>query len=197
MNPRIETLRGEDLRRHIDDAARLRIEVFRDYPYLYDGDMDYERTYLAALAASPGGMLAVAFDGATVVGAATGAPLVDQVPEIIEPFRARGDDVSDIFYFGESVLRRSHRGRGIGIRFFDIREAQARRLGLKMTVFCAVVRPEGHPLRPADHVPLDQFWRNRGYVPLENYRCVMSWREVGDDLETPKSMQFWQRRLEA
>jgi GNAT superfamily N-acetyltransferase len=197
MNPRVETLRGEDLRRHIDDVARLRIEVFRDYPYLYDGDMDYERAYLAALVASPGGIVAVAFDGATIVGAATGSPLVDQVPEIIEPFRARGDDVSDIFYFGESVLRRSFRGRGIGVRFFDIREAQARLLGLKMTVFCSVVRPDGHPSCPEDHVPLDQFWRNRGYVPLENHRCVMSWREVGGDLETPKSMQFWQRRLEA
>jgi len=83
MNPRIEALRGEDLRRHIDDVARLRIEVFRDYPYLYDGDADYERTYLAALAASRGGIVAVAFDGATVVGAAPGAPLVDQVPGII------------------------------------------------------------------------------------------------------------------
>jgi GNAT superfamily N-acetyltransferase len=197
MRLRIEALGGTDLRRYIDDVARLRIEVFRDYPYLYDGDLAYERHYLSTLAASRGGVIAVAIDDVTVVGAATGAPLADQVPAIIEPFRAYGDDVSDIFYFGESVLQRSHRGQGIGVRFFDIREAQARRLGLKIAVFCAVIRPKAHPLRPADHEPLDQFWRNRGYTPLEGYRCEMSWREVGEDVETPKLMQFWQRRLEA
>jgi GNAT superfamily N-acetyltransferase len=196
MSLRIEALGGTDLRRYIDDVARLRIEVFRDYPYLYDGDLAYERNYLSALAASRGGVIAVAIDGATVVGAATGAPLVDQVPAIVEPFRAHGDDVSDIFYFGESVLQRSHRGQGIGVRFFDIREAQARRLGLKMAVFCAVIRPKAHPLRPVHHEPLDQFWHNRGYAPLEGYQCEMSWREVGEDVETPKLMQFWQRRLE-
>ena len=197
MSLRVEALGGADLRRHIDDVARLRIEVFRDYPYLYAGDPDYERTYLAALAASPGGVIAAAFDGETIVGAATGAPLVDQVPAIVQPFHEHGNDVSEIFYFGESVLTRSYRGRGIGVRFFDVREAQARRLGLTIAVFCAVVRPEGHRLRPADHVPLDQFWRNRGYVPLEGYCCTMSWREVAEGVETPKTMQFWQRRLVA
>ena len=30
-----------------DDLARLRIEVFRDFPYLYEGDLDYERQYLS------------------------------------------------------------------------------------------------------------------------------------------------------
>jgi GNAT superfamily N-acetyltransferase len=196
MSLRIEALRGSDLQQHLDDVARLRIEVFRDYPYLYEGDLDYERNYLSSLSASSGGFIAGAFDGDTLVGAATGAPLADQVPAITKPFRDRGDDVSGVFYFGESVLRRSCRGQGIGVRFFDLREAQARRLGLKVTVFCAVVRPEGHRLRPADHVPLDQFWRNRGYAPLDGYRCMMSWREVDEDVETPKLMQFWQRRLE-
>ena len=197
MSLRVEALRGEDLQRHIDDVARLRIEVFRDYPYLYDGDPDYERTYLSSLSGSAGGFIAGAFDGATLVGAATGAPLADQMPGITKPFLDHGDDISDIFYFGESVLRRSHRGQGIGARFFELREAQALRLGLKVAVFCAVVRDHDHPLRPAGHVPLDLFWRNRGYRMLPDYCCMMSWREVGDEHESEKPMQFWHRRLQA
>ena len=44
---RVEALRGADLEAVIDDLARLRISVFRDWPYLYDGDLAYERAYLA------------------------------------------------------------------------------------------------------------------------------------------------------
>jgi GNAT superfamily N-acetyltransferase len=197
MNLVVEPLTGEALQGRLDDLARLRIEVFRDYPYLYDGELAYERRYLAGLSASRNALIVVASEDGVVVGASTGAPLADQPSEIIATFLEHGANVGGIFYFGESVLRRSHRGRGIGVRFFDLREAHARRLGFAMTVFCAVIRPGGHPLRPADHVPLDAFWRHRGYAPLSGYQCEISWRELGEAGESPKPMQFWCRRLDA
>ena len=43
MDVTVTTCTGADLKRTLDDLARLRIEVFRDWPYLYDGDLDYER----------------------------------------------------------------------------------------------------------------------------------------------------------
>lgn len=193
----VEPLTGEALHDRLDDLARLRIEVFRDYPYLYDGELAYERRYLAGLSASRDAVIVVASEDGVVVGASTGAPLADQTAEVIAPFREHGDNIGGIFYFGESVLRRSHRGRGVGVKFFDLREAHARRLGFDTTVFCAVIRPEGHLLRPADHVPLDRFWRQRGYAPLSGYKCEISWRELGEAGESPKPMQFWCRRLDA
>jgi len=33
-----------------DDLARLRIAVFQDFPYLYEGTVDYEKTYLQTYA---------------------------------------------------------------------------------------------------------------------------------------------------
>ena len=36
-----------EIQAHVDELAALRIRVFRDFPYLYDGDLDYERAYLA------------------------------------------------------------------------------------------------------------------------------------------------------
>lgn len=197
MTLRIEPLTGAAVADRLDDLARLRIEVFHDFPYLYDGDPAYERRYLAHLAASPGAVIVGAFDGDVLVGAATGAPLADQDAAITEPFRARGEDLSQYFYFGESVLQRGYRGRGIGVRFFEAREAQARRLGFPIATFCAVVRPDDHPQRPAGHVPLDAFWRKRGYAPLETHFCLISWKEIGEGAETPKRMRFWSRRLSA
>ena len=195
MSIRVEPLTGARLQAHLGDVARLRIEVFRDYPYLYDGDLEYERRYLAAFAAAENAVIVGAFDGATVVGASTAAPLQAQMAEITAPFRRRGDDLSSIFYFGESVLQRGYRGHGIGVRFFEEREAQARRCGATATAFCAVVRPKDHPLRPAGYEPLDAFWTRRGYRPEAGLICEISWKEIGEAEESPKPMQFWMKRL--
>jgi GNAT superfamily N-acetyltransferase len=195
MSVRVEPLTGARLAAHLGDVARLRIEVFRAYPYLYDGDLDYERKYLAAFASSSNAVIVAAFDGDEVVGASTAAPLATQMDEITSPFRARGEDLTKVFYFGESVLRRSYRGQGIGGRFFDAREAQARACVSETIVFCSVVRPMDHPARPQGYEPLDGFWGKRGYAPQPGLICYLSWKEIGALAESPKPMQFWMKRL--
>ena len=40
-----------------DDVAALRIAVFRDWPYLYDGTVEYERSYLESYRNSPAAVL--------------------------------------------------------------------------------------------------------------------------------------------
>ncbi len=195
MSMRVEPLTGARLQAHLPDVARLRMEVFRSYPYLYDGDLDYERDYIAAFAASPNAVIVAAFDRDEVVGASTAAPLVSQVDEVTAPFRRRGDDLSSIFYFGESVLRARYRGHGIGVRFFELREAQARACGARAATFCAVVRPPDHPARPKGYEPLDAFWGKRGYAVEPGLICHMSWKEIGASAESLKPMQFWMKRL--
>ena len=195
MSLRIEPLTGARLQAHLGDVARLRIEVFREFPYLYDGDLAYERRYLASFAASTNAVIVGAFDGETIVGASTAAPLAGQMEDVTAPFRARGDDLSSIFYFGESVLQRGYRGRGIGVRFFAEREVQAQRCGAAAAAFCAVVRAADHPSRPPGYVPLDAFWTKRGYRPEPGLICRISWKEIGEAEESPKPMQFWMKRL--
>ncbi|MCE9520891.1 MAG: GNAT family N-acetyltransferase [Alphaproteobacteria bacterium] len=192
---RVEALTGDALRRHLPDVARLRIEVFRDFPYLYDGDLESEARYIGSFAASQNAVVVGAFDNDTVVGASTAAPLASQMDDVTAPFRAQGADMSRIFYFGESVLKSTYRGQGIGVRFFEEREAHALRCGASVAAFCAVVRDAGHAARPRDHVPLDAFWCKRGYAPVEGLLCSMAWKEVGGTVETRKEMQFWTKRL--
>jgi len=47
---------------HLDAVAELRIAVFRDWPYLYAGDREYEKNYLATYAQSPESLFVLAFD---------------------------------------------------------------------------------------------------------------------------------------
>lgn len=179
----------------LDALARLRIEVFRDWPYLYDGSLDYERTYLARYGRAATGTIIIARDGGETVGASTALALEEEDPFVKEPFIKAGFSLQDVFYFGESVLRSSYRGRGIGVRFFEEREAAARSFGKRWVCFCAVVRAADHPAKPADYVPLDVFWQHRGYVRRPDLISSFQWRDIGDEEETAKSMVYWMKDL--
>lgn len=169
--------------------------MFRDFPYLYEGTRAYERDYLSAYAQSPGAIIVGAFAGDRLVGAATAAPMADHAAEFAAPFRERGMDIGDIYYFGESVLLPRWRGHGIGHAFFNRREAKARTLGFPLASFCAVIRPADHPARPTDYSPLDPFWRKRGFTPTEGLVSQFSWRDAGDTVDSQHPMQFWTKRL--
>ncbi len=190
---RFETLRGAALREWLPRLAGLRIAVFRDWPYLYEGEAAYEETYLVAYAESPGAAVIAAIDGDRAVGCATCQPMTEAGAPVQAAFRGRGLDLARWCYFGESVLLRGYRGRGAGVRFFELREAHARALGLQAAAFCAVTRNDNDPRRPKDYVPLDAFWRKRGYEKRADLSVVFGWKEVGDDRETPHALGFWTR----
>lgn len=193
---RVERHSGASLERHIPELARLRITVFREFPYLYDGDYDYEANYLKTYIESTGSVIVLVFDGAQVVGASTGLPLIHETEEFKHPFVEHGYPVEKVFYFGESVLLPEYRGRGLGVRFFHEREAHARELGgFEWTAFCAVQRPVDHPRRPPDYVPLDEFWQRRGYARHPELRTDYVWQDLDETEASPKPMVFWLKRL--
>jgi len=192
---RLADLTGPELSAALPDLARLRLRVFRDFPYLYDGDAESEAAYLQAYLESLGAIVVGAFDGDDLVGAATGAPMEDHADAFSETMERAGYPARDIFYFGESVLLPAYRGQGVGHGFFDRREAWGRQLARRWCSFCAVVRPADHPARPPDYRPLDPFWRQRGYRPVENALAWFPWRDVGAEAETEKPMQFWVREV--
>lgn len=195
MTVTVAPVTGAGLAEVIPALARLRITVFRDFPYLYDGDAAYEAGYLADFAAADGAVVVVARDGAEIVGAATAAPLAAQDEAWQAPLAAAGFDIARTFYFGESVLLGAWRGQGIGHAFFDHREAQARAGGASHAAFCSVIRAADHVARPAGYRPLDAFWRGRGYAPLEGVTAWFEWKTVGAAKEERHQLQYWTRKL--
>ena len=192
----VRRVAGAGLAPWLDDVAALRVAVFRDWPYLYEGDPAYEREYLRAYADSPDSVVVLALDGDRVVGASTGLPLADDTAEFQQPFRDAGRPVDDVFYFGESVLLPDYRGHGLGHRFFDEREAHARALGrFAWTAFCAVDRDPADPRRPAGHRGNETFWTKRGYVRQPGMTVHLAWRELGETTATEKPLTFWLRKM--
>jgi len=192
---RVARLTGDDLARALEDVARLRIEVFRAWPYLYDGDAAYEARYLQTYRDSEAAILVGAFDGDRLVGASTGTPMEDHAQDFAAAFEGQGIDLKEVFYCAESVLQPGYRGQGIGHAFFDAREDHARAMGRRYAAFCSVVRPADHPLKPKEYQPLDPFWRKRGYAPLEGVVARFGWKDIDQPGETDHALQFWLREL--
>ena len=191
------TFIGDAISPYLPELARLRIAVFRDWPYLYDGDADYEERYLAAYRDNPRAIVVGAFAGQRMVGAATGMPMEDHADDFARPLADAGIAEADVFYCAESVLLPEFRGQGAGHRFFDLREDHARALGRSHSAFCGVLRADDHPARPPEYRPLDPLWRARGYDRLDGAIARFSWKDVGEAHETAKSLQFWIKDLTA
>lgn len=195
MTISLASLTGDELAAAVDDLARLRIRVFRDFPYLYDGTLDYETAYLGVFARAKDGIIVAARDHGRIVGCSTGSALTAHHDAFAEPFQAHGYRLDDIFYCGESVLLPEYRGKGLGHAFFDRREAHARDRGYRHSTFSSVVRPADHPLRPPEYKPLDGFWRKRGYEKVDGLVASFDWKDIDQPAPTPHAMQFWMRRL--
>lgn len=189
---RIRNLSGDDLHIALPALARLRIDVFAAWPYLYAGNLEYEQDYLRTFAKARHAFIVVAeTQDHQIVGCATGSAITSHHADFAAPLIRAGMDVGSIFYFGESVLLPEWRGRGIGHQFFDARETHAQTHDYKTACFCAVDRPANHPARPANYSPLDTFWNKRGYQKHEALSANFDWPEEQDGPQVPHEMHYW------
>lgn len=182
------------MQRWIPALAALRMAVFREWPYLYEGDVAYEAEYLQTYTRCPQALLVLARVDDQIVGASTALPLIEETPNVQAPFVAAGIALESVCYFGESVLLPQWRGHGLGHRFFDAREAHARSLpGVRHTAFCAVERDAQDPRRPSGARDLAPFWTARGYVRQPAMVAHMDWLEVGAAQASRHRLTFWLR----
>jgi GNAT superfamily N-acetyltransferase len=187
---------GKEIEPVLLELAALRISEFLDFPYLYEGTIDYEMEYLKTYVNSERSFLFAVFDNGKMVGATTCIPLSDETEDVQDPFLKNNIAFEDVFYFGESILLKKYRGKGLGVRFFEEREKHAKSFGtFKSTWFCGVKRPEDHPLKPKDFVPLENFWTKRGYRRAENLVSYFEWKDIDEQVSSKKPMMYWKKNI--
>ena len=191
----IVAVTGRAIEAHLDALAALRLAVFQEYPYLYLGDREYEQRYLASYAETAAGLVVLALDAGRVVGASTALPLAQHSDEVVPPLERAGFPAASVYYFGESVLERPYRGRGLGRAFFEHRERRARELGFRTAAFCAVERPADHPRRPPGYCGHDELWTSCGFHRRPDITATFSWRDLDEPGESAKPMTFWIKEL--
>lgn len=185
-------VRGAAIADVVEELGQFRIAIFREYPYLYDGSMEYERAYLARYAGCPASVVALIRDDQGLMAAATGIPLREETSCFIQPFCS---DPAQYFYLGEVMVRKDVRGRGWGSRLVGWMMDEARARGFSHACLYTVRRPPDHPARPADYRSPDTLWQRHGFAKVAGYVVPCPWKDIGEAVETEKPMEVWVAEL--
>ncbi len=202
MTLRLEKFSGSQLESqiasYIPTIAQLRLEVFRDFPHLYQSTLAYEEKSLQILVQAPHCFILLVFDVEQLVGASIALPFeyAFKTAELKQRLSQQGYSPEAFMYFYQSALKQSYRHQGVGTRFFTEREIYANSLKeFNYCCFYAIQRPLDHPQCPIHYVPLDHFWSRRGYTPFSPMEISVAWQDRGETVKSSKIMQFWMKKL--
>ena len=128
-NIREQLLTGAVIAEKLDDLATLRLDIFLEYPYLYQGRREDELAYLRTYAEKPEACVILAYDGHAVIGAATGMPLICEDAQLLDAFADTAYSLNEIYYVGELLFRPAYRNCGLGQKLLAQMESHVRSLG--------------------------------------------------------------------
>lgn len=188
-----QLIKGKAITSFLDEIANLRISIFCEYPYLYDGNLQYEKEYLNKFTQIEEALVAIVRDDQQVIGIFTGLPMENEVDDLKQCIDST--HISKSFYLSEIILQSAYRGKGIGYKLFQTLETSimaARRY--QYIYFASVIRPENHPSKPVDYKSLDGMWTRNGYVKTAK-RCSMNWKEICEPEETEKELALWVKEI--
>lgn len=198
MNAEMHVMPGEAAREYERELAELRINVFREYPYLYEGNKEYEAKYLETYFKSEKSCIIIAVADDQIVGASTSILLSEGDEDFKRPFLNTKFNLDEIVYFGESVLLPDYRGRGLGRQLLQLRENFATMIpGVKYCAFCSVIRSPEDPRKPKNYRSLEDFWQRYGYRKESHLKAKYKWLDLGEKEQSEKEMQFWIKELDS
>lgn len=187
---------GEQISSFVPEIAKLRIEAFVEYPFLYEGDIEYEKKYLEKFFTMQDAIVIIAFDKEEIIGIATGYPFRYESDEMKKTFSENNRNPEEYYCYGESIVRKSYRMQGIGKHLSLEREKFARDLNLYHYICFFTREPkQNDPKRPENYRPLDPFWQKLGFAKHPELYGMIPYQEIGEAEETPKKMVYWIKEL--
>jgi len=192
----IEILKGNEVIAYLPKLAELRLSFYREYPYLYEGNLADEENYLSLYANSENSLLAVAKNGEEVVAAVTGIPLLESAEENIKLFAQKGIPAEHLFYLGEIVLSQEYQKSGVQQELYQQFEKAV--IGLKRydaIVVCEIERGSEDSKRVSSALSSEVCWEGRGFTRQPEWSTHYTWKDVGDVETTHHLMVFWGKGL--
>lgn len=190
-----ELVTGTAITGALDSLASLRLEIFREYPYLYDGRREDEIANLRSYAEAPDACVILAYDECAVVGAATGMPFIHEGEQMQAAIAVSQYSAEKLYYVGELLFYRAYRNKGLGLQLLGQLEQHIRSLGRYRHLVCATVeRPAAHSLQPDGYVPITRFLARTGFDLIPGVTTSFAWRET-DGVRRDHLMQFWVKEL--
>jgi GNAT superfamily N-acetyltransferase len=191
---------GSEITPFLEDVAKLRIQLFREFPYLYEGTSSIEEEYLRGFSSDPKSMLVVARSGKELASVSTAWPFTADA-NILKLAKQRfgevGIRVEDVYYYGEILVKEKFRGRGITRKSYELHEAAAKDYGYSIASIATVVRSVDDPRRPLNYIDTDALWGKLGFSKT-NIIVKHPWPTIqvdGTSTDELNPMVFWTKQL--
>jgi GNAT superfamily N-acetyltransferase len=187
----LKAVTGEEAEKYFESIANLRINLYQDFPYLYKGNLEGERSYLHTYFTSQNSHVLLVFDHEKLVGFSNSIPLSEESDWLVKPFEKKGLDPKDFYYMSEVTLRPPYRGKGFLRKFFEYHEMQARLRGFSKIIFMSLKREPSHPLWPKYYRHLDPIWEHYGFQLIPDFDVVFLWNQIDTNKEETNRLNLW------
>ena len=192
--------KGDDLKELIPEISKARLELFKEFPYLYEGTYEDELKYLNEFVNNPKSIILtvhkenklIAFVTATAVE--SGFELTEAIKDLMQK---QGLDTSKYFYISEMMVYPEFRSFELQNQLKKDIENYARENSYTMTCFLSVFRENNHPLRPQDYKEISRLWKFNKYRKT-NISVKFEWNTVQKDSEAKlmnNQLDLWEKEL--
>lgn len=189
----IELLVGLAIQPYLEEAAHFRVEVFSEYPYLYEGTVEFElNEILPVYVRSKESAWVIAKENDRIVGILTGIPLSETSPNIHSPFLQSNISMEPYYCLADLMVLKEYRGKGIGKSLYYAFEKFVRtKPSYRYIAFYEIYRAPNDPKRPEDYHSLDPFWLKRDFVKYPELNFEIPWPEIESTKDCIHPMVYW------
>jgi hypothetical protein len=190
---------GENMLPLIPFLSKTRLDFFKEYPYLYIGNSEYETSYIESYAKGKDAMFVTIEENGNTYGIASGISFSSEF-KIINNATSQLNKLIDInlcAYLGELIIFPQMRGKGYSRKILKIQEDFYRNLGYKHTCFLTVIRTVNHPLKPTNYVDSTLFWEPIQYKKT-TITTIFNWPTLqpnGEVIDQENELVFWIKDL--
>lgn len=194
---------GEDILDKVRDIALFRIKYFKDYPYLYEGSLEYEEEYLCEYSKDQKSLVITIHNKEKkIVGVSTSIPLISSAKIVTtakDLFLSSGLNPSNFFYYGEIILDYSIRQKGLSRKIYNLQDMHAHRLGYRSIAIATVIRDGEDSLGQRSRIFADPLWTALGFKKTD-ILFSYNWPTIfpdGSIQNTDNKMVYWVKHLSA
>ncbi len=194
MTIQFEVLKGAQIKSIEQSFANLRIAIFREYPYLYEGDLATEKQYFDMFGGNT--ICIIAKDASTVVGVIIGTPLQEIFDQFLKPLIEADISVEKMFYLADLLVLKSYRGKRIGHSLYELFEKEVQKTEQFTNILIReIFKSPDDPKKPSAYYSLDPFWDKRGFKKMEGISQQDQWKAIGDEDISLHTMVYRMKKL--
>lgn len=189
---------GDELPKIIHTLGLWRIKYFREFPYLYEGNIDYEQAYLNNYIKGKDSVILCIEVEKEPIAIASGTSLMSEMDITTRSMQELSNliPVESTAYLGEIIISEAYRGKGLSKTIISQLENHFKNLNYTHTCFLTVVR-NNHPLEPKNYIKPSVFWIANGYTKTFvsssfHWPCI---QENGKIIECENEMIYWVKSL--